>query len=187
MEGEQMTNASALRRALIIFGLMFALCAAVPFVAKLSAASPTAGLPSVKLDASAPGPREVEDLTGQNVTREYATAWQVMAQALRQNRSDLLDRSFVGVARDKLSARIASQQKNGLHTRFIDHGHNVKVAFYSPEGSTMQLLDTADVETQVLDGDKVLYSVRGPEKYIAIMTVAETGWRVREIETVPDF
>lgn len=151
------------------------------------AADPAADLPGVKLDASSAGPRQLEELTGQSVTREYATAWKTMAQALAQNRRDVLDRSFVGVARDKLLTKVTSQAQNGLQTRIVDHGHNVKVAFYSPEGSTMQLLDTADVEIQVLDGDTVLYTARGPVKYVALMSVAEGGWRVRELESVPTF
>ena len=68
-------------------------------------------LPSVKLDADNLGPRSIEDLTSKSVPRDYANAWQTMAQALAQNRVDLLNGYFTGFAKEKLTQRIEDQKK----------------------------------------------------------------------------
>ena len=88
-------------------------------------------------------PRQVEDTTQKAVARDYATAWQAMAEALDRNQVDLLRTNFAGTALEKLTATIAEQRKAGLHQRFIDKGHKVEAVFYSPEGSAMELQDTS--------------------------------------------
>ena len=79
------------------------------------------------------------------------------------------------------------QKKNGLRTRYIDHGHQVEATFYSPEGSAVQLRDTAQLEIQVLDGDKIVSSQNVTRNYIAVVTVVDDGWKVRALDSVPGF
>jgi hypothetical protein len=107
--------------------------------------------------------------------------------ALVVNRSELIDESFVGYAHDKLLSQIKEQQKNGLSARYIDHGHDVEAAFYSPEGSAVLLRDTAQLEIQLLDGSKVVSSRNMTRKYIVVVTVVEDSWKVRVLDDVPEF
>ena len=69
----------------------------------------------------------------------------------------------------------------------MDHGHKVEAVFYSYDGSALQLKDTASVEIQLLDGDKVVASQLGTIYYMVLMTPAENSWKVRDLEAVPSF
>ena len=138
-----------------------------------------------KLTFSNAEPREVEDTTQQAVARDYSAAWKSLSQALEQNRANLLNANFVGVAREKFGQAIADQQKNGLRRRYIDRGHSAQVIFYSVDGSSMQIRDTAQFEIQLLDGEKVVSSETATVNYIALLTPAENSWRVRVLEAVP--
>ena len=142
-------------------------------------------LPKVDLNAGNAGPRQVEDTTEKALQRDYARAWSSMEAALEENRPDLLDADFVGVALDNLRDRVTQQQQSGLHTRYIDHGHKLQAVFYSPEGSAVQLADTAQMEVQFLDGDKLLHSEQRTENYTVVMTVAENRWKVRVLQASP--
>jgi len=143
--------------------------------------------PSVSLNVAQAGPRQVEETTQQAVARDYAAAWQAMAEALDQNRADLLAANFIGTADEKLTAGIAEQRKAGLHQHIVDKGHSVDAVFYSPEGSAMELHDSARLELQVLDGTKVIHSENATVRYVALLTAAENSWKVRMIEAVPQF
>ncbi len=146
-----------------------------------------ASLPSVSLNVASAAPRQVEDTTERAVARDYATAWQAMAEALDQNRAALLDANFIGDAGDKLGATIAEQNKAGLHQRIVDHGHTVDAVFYSPEGSAIELHDTAHLQLQLLDGSRVIHSQDATVHYVALLTAAENSWKVRVLEAVPGF
>lgn len=144
-----------------------------------------ANLPVVQLNAEGNAGRPVEELTRKAVARDYAKAWHTLAQALEQNRADLIDNDFVGVAAEKFSAAVAGQAKAGLRTRYVDRGHKIDILFYSPEGLSIQLRDTAQLERQVLDGDKVIHSEQVTRHYIALMTPTEVRWKVRLLQEVP--
>ena len=146
-----------------------------------------ASAPSVALNVEHAGPRQVEDTTERSVARDYAAAWQAMAEALDQNRVDLLGGNFIGAADEKLATGIEQQRKTGLHQRIVDNGHKVDVVFYSPEGSAMELHDTAHIRLQVMEGDKVLHSEDATVHYVALLTAAENSWKVRMLEAVPSF
>ena len=143
--------------------------------------------PEVTLSAANAAPRQVEDTTEKAIARDYASAWQAMATALDQNRADLVSASFIGTAGDKLAATIAEQRKSGLHQRFVDKGHRVNVVFYSPEGSALELQDTAQLEIQLMDGDKVVHSEDATVHYVALLTAAADSWKVRILQAVPSF
>ncbi len=142
---------------------------------------------AMKVDASAAGPRQVEDSTVQAIQRDYSTAWKQLSQAVDENRADLLNGSFVGTAREQAAQLIKSQAHNGLHQRWVDHGHNVQVAFYSIDGSSMLLHDTTEMEIQQLDGGNVVHSEQVTVHYLALLTPAENSWQVRVLESVPGF
>ena len=167
----------------------FALAAALILLAQGSRPAPVmaAAAPSVSLNVERAAPRQVEDSTEKSVARDYAAAWQAMADALDQNRADLLATNFIGTAGDKLTAGIEAQRKTGLHQRIVDKGHRVDVVFYSPEGSAMELLDTAQLELQMMDGSKVIHSEDATVHYVALLTAAENSWKVRMLEAVPAF
>lgn len=143
--------------------------------------------PAVSLNVQNAGPRQVEDTTERAVARDYGAAWQAMAAALKQNRTDVLDASFIGNANEKLVATIEDQRKNGLHQEIVDRGHTVEAVFYSPEGSAMELHDTVQVQLQLMDGGKVIHSEDATVRYVVLLTAAENSWKVRVLEAVPSF
>jgi hypothetical protein len=148
------------------------------------AAAAPAGPVSVELNATSATPRQLEDSTEKAIVRDYAAAWANMARALDENRSDLLPAYFTGVAQEKLAEEVKQQKQSGLRTRYLDHGHKLEAVFYSPEGSALQVRDTAQLEIQLLDGDKVVSSQNLALKYIALMTVGEGRWKVRVLQAV---
>jgi hypothetical protein len=171
----------------LILGIALALIVSggLPLLSRVFADTPD--MVQVRLDASNIQPRPLEQLTGQAIVKKYSQAWKDMETALAENRPGLLDEGFVGYAHDKLLSQIKEQQKHGLSTRYVDHGHQVEATFYSPEGSAVQLSDTAQLEVQLLDGDKVISSQNVTRKYIAVVTVVEDTWKVRVLEGVPGF
>lgn len=171
----------------LILGISLALLVSggLPLLSRVFADSPD--MVQVRLDASNIQPRPLEQLTGQAIVKRYSQAWKDMETALAENRPGTLDESFVGYAHDKLLSQIKEQQKNGLSTRYIDHGHEVEATFYSPEGSAVQLRDTARLEVQLLDGGKLVSSENVTRKYIAVVTVVEDTWKVRVLDGVPAF
>ena len=144
-----------------------------------------AAAPAVTLDIQNVAPRQIEDATEKAVARDYAAAWLAMADALDQNRPDLLNANFIGTADDKLTETIQQQKKAGLHRRYVDRGHKMQAMFYSSEGSAMELHDTAQLQVQLLDGDRVVASQDLTAHYVVLMTAAENSWKVRVLQQVP--
>ena len=169
------------RRLIIAIAVALVLSAVSPLLSRAFAADDNNGV-KVQLNISNAQPREVEETTSKSITREYSTAWKTMADALANNRTDRIGASFVGTAEDQLRNQIEQQKKNGLSTRFIDHGHKLDVIFYSPEGSAMELRDTAQLERQYLDGSKVVHSENITQNYIVVMAVAGDRWKVRVLQ-----
>ncbi len=139
----------------------------------------------VKLDTSKAAPRQVEDQTKQAIVRDYGAAWMNLEKALASNRADFLDANFAGAALRRWSSTLAEQAKIGTSQKFVDRGHQMTVAFYSVEGSAMELHDTAQFEIQYLDGTKVVHSERVTAHYVVLMTPAENSWKVRVLQEVP--
>jgi hypothetical protein len=179
------SSENVLRFLLLALALALVFSGGLPPLSKVFAGA--TDIVQVKLDASRIQPRPLEQLTGQAIVKVYSNAWKNMETALAGNRSELIGESFVGYAHDKLLSQIKEQQKNGLSARYIDHGHEVEATFYSPEGSAVLLLDTAQLEIQLLDGSKVVSSRNMTRKYIVVVTVAEDSWKVRVLDDVPEF
>jgi hypothetical protein len=146
---------------------------------------PVAGLagqqaPSIRVEPpQLQGSRPVEKQTETAVIRDYLQSWKSLETALDGNRTALLDANFVGAARDKLANTIEEQTKLGIHTRYRDRAHDLQIVFYSPEGLSIQLIDTVEYEEQVLDRDKVLATKTVRKRYLAVLTPSEVRWRVR--------
>ena len=143
-------------------------------------------LPQVTLNADSIAPRQIEELTGRNVTRDYSYAWRDLARALQSNRTDLLSDYFTGFAKENFAERIADQRKTGVTVRYVDHGHNVKAFFYSPDGGEMQLIDNAKLELQILDGGKVIHQETLTQPYLVLMTPGADRWFVRSLDPIPN-
>jgi hypothetical protein len=139
----------------------------------------------IKIDTSKATPRDVEDQTEQSIVRDYGKAWQSLEEALANNNSDVLGANFAGIARDRWGAAVSAQKKAGLSRKLVDRGHQLDVVFYSVEGSAMELMDTAQLEIQYLDGGKVIHSERVTGHYVVLMTPAENSWKVRVLQEVP--
>src|SRR5258708_40316998 len=109
------------RVALILVATIVALC-----LASLPQASADNALPTVELNAENIGTRQIEDLTSKSIPRDYAFAWQSMAQALESNRKDLLNGYFTGLAKENLGQKITDQQKTGVRVKYEDRGHKLE-------------------------------------------------------------
>ncbi|QNI33198.1 hypothetical protein H7849_04295 [Alloacidobacterium dinghuense] len=131
-------------------------------------------------------PRPIEKQTEAAVIRDYLQAWQSFGTAFEQNQIDLLDRDFVGSAKDKLASTIQEQAKLGIHTRYQDRAHDLQIVFYSPEGLSIQLIDNVEYDVQVLDHDQVKTTQTVKTRYLAVLTPSEVRWRVRIFQSTPE-
>lgn len=172
---------AALRYSLL--SLLFGLLVCAEAVLHLGA-SASNEVPHVELNADNIGPRQIEDLTSKSIPRDYAFAWQNVEQALDENRSDLLDAYFTGIAKQDFTARVKSQINSGLHTKYQDRGHKLEAIFYAPAGDAMELRDRAQFDVRVLDGGKVIYEEPLNVEYIVLMTPGADRWLVRQIQSV---
>lgn len=171
-----------MHRILFVCLLVMAAAATVPLARRMSAAGTER---NIKLDVSNAGPREFEEQTQKSIVRDYGRAWNTLETALAANNAAVLDQYFVGIAKDKLAQAVAEQQKSGVRVRYVDHAHALQAVFYSPEGSAIEVRDTAQLEVQVLDGDKVVHSEEITQPYLVLFTPAEDRWKVRLLETLP--
>jgi hypothetical protein len=136
--------------------------------------------PSVKMEPpQLQGSRAIEKTTEAAVIRDYIESWKTMQTALSQNEASVLDSSFVGTAHDKLLNTIEEQSRLGIHTHYQAQSHDLQFVFYSPEGSSIQLIDTVDYDEQVFDHDKLLAMKPVHERYLVVLTPSEVNWRVR--------
>lgn len=138
---------------------------------------------SFNIDSAAPRP--VEETTALAVQRDYSQAWQSLVAALEENRAEMLDENFTGGARQQWQDAIRAQRKNGLSRRIVDHGHQVRVRFYSLDGSALEAIDTADLEIQYREGSKLLSSERVQTHYLVLLTPAENSWKIRILQELP--
>jgi hypothetical protein len=136
--------------------------------------------PAVRIEPTdSLGPRTLEKQTETAVIRDYLQAWRGLSAALEQNRADLLDRDFAGTARDKLANTVMDQAKLGIHTRYHDGTHDIQLVFYSPEGLSIQLVDTVEYDVQILDHEQIQTTQHVRARYIAVLTPTEVQWKVR--------
>lgn len=125
------------------------------------------------------GPRALQEQTQSAAIRDYLQGWKTLSAALDQNASGLLDRDFVGTARDQLAEAVQQQTAAGIHTRYQDKSHDIQIVFYSPEGLSIELTDDVQYDVQVLEHDKVQTAQQVHAHYIVVLTPAEVRWRVR--------
>ena len=154
------------------------LCASIILASGMAAAQPEVTVDTSQLK----GPRPLEDQTKAAAIRDYLESWQGMNEALEQNQPSLLDEDFIGTARDKLADTIDEQAKAGIQTRYQDRAHHIQFLFYSPEGLSIELIDDAEYDVQVLDHDKSVSTVPASSRYIVVLTPAEVRWKVRVMQ-----
>ena len=129
------------------------------------------------------GPRPVETQTQASVVRDYLKAWETLDGAMSQNRADLLDGYFVGIAKDKLTDTIHEQQQLGIETTYRPKSHDLQVVFYSPEGLSIQLLDNVEYDVEVRDHGKAVGTEHVRTRYVAVLTPTESKWKVRVFQS----
>ncbi len=153
-------------------------CASIILASSMVAAQPevTVGTSQLK------GPRALEDQTKAAAIRDYLESWQAMNEAFQQRQPSLLDEDFIGTAKDKLADAIEEEANLGIETRYQDRAHHIQFLFYSPEGLSIELIDDAEYDVQVLDHDKAVSTVPTTARYIVILTPAEVRWKVRVMQ-----
>jgi hypothetical protein len=155
-------------------------------LASTTHAAPPAPVQSqIQFNTDAAAPRTVEETTALAIQRDYAQAWHSLVAALDENRAEMLDENFTGGARQQWQNAVHTQQRNGLSRLIVDHGHQVRVRFYSLDGSALEAIDTADLEIQYREGSKLLSSERIQAQYLVLLTPAENSWKVRILQEVP--
>jgi hypothetical protein len=143
--------------------------------------------PAVRVEhPDAVGPRALEKQTEAAVIRDYLQAWSSLSMAFEQNRADLLDQGFTGAAREKLGSTIRQQANLGMSTRYRDTAHDLQLVFYSPEGLSIQLVDTVEYDIQILDGKKAQTKQHVRARYVAVLTPTEVRWKVRVFQAEPE-
>lgn len=158
-------------------GLLLSLAFALP-VAALAAQEPSVHIQPPQLQGSRP----VEKQTEASVIRDYLESWKSLESALDSNQASLLDANFVGTARDKLAHTIEEQSQLGIHSRYTARSHDLQIIFYSPEGSSIELVDTVEYDQQVLHQQKVLTAKPVHQRYLVVLTPSEVRWRVRILQ-----
>jgi hypothetical protein len=153
-------------------------CASIILASGLAAAQPDVTVDTSQLK----GPRSLEDQTKAAAIRDYLESWQGMNEAFQQDQPGLLEEDFIGAAKDKLADAIDEQVKAGIHTRYQDRTHHIQFLFYSPEGLSIELIDDAEYDVQVLDHDKAIATVPVSARYIVVLTPAEVRWKVRVMQ-----
>ncbi|MGA2907202.1 MAG: hypothetical protein ABSE36_05840 [Terracidiphilus sp.] len=153
-------------------------CASIILASGLVAAQPEVTVDTSQLK----GPRALEDQTKAAAIRDYLESWQGMNEAFEQDQPNLLDEDFIGTAREKLADAIDEQAKAGIQTRYQDRAHHIQFLFYSPEGLSIELIDDAEYDVQVLDHDKPVSTVPASARYIVVLTPAEVRWKVRVMQ-----
>jgi hypothetical protein len=139
--------------------------------------------PSVKVaPTDSVGPRSVEKQTQASVVRDYLRAWETMDRALKSNRPELLDEYFVGDAKQKLTDTIREQEKQGIQSAYGNQSHDLQVVFYSPEGLSIEIVDTAGYEVEVRDHGKIIGTKQVQARYVAVLTPTESKWKVRVLQ-----
>lgn len=142
---------------------------------------------SVELDTSKAAPRSVEDQTKRRIEADYRFAWTNLAEAVEGNSDAPLQSLFVGSAKKWLTDTVASQQRSGLSTRYLNQNHKLEAVFYAPEGDVVELRDTAQYQLQVLDAGKLIYDQPVVMHYVVLMTPGADRWVVRQLQSVPHF
>jgi len=125
------------------------------------------------------GPRPLREQTRKAAIHDYLQAWKSLDAAFAQNSAELLDPAFVGGARDVLAETIQQQAALGIRTHYQDLAHDLQIAFYSPEGLSIELIDKVEYTVQVLDHDTVKTTQQISARYVIVLTPAELRWRVR--------
>lgn len=143
--------------------------------------------PTVRVEpADSVGPRVLEKQTETAVVRYYLQAWRSFSGALEQNRPVLLNRDFVGTAKEKLTDTIRDQTKLGIQTQYRDTAHDIQLVFYSPEGLSIQLVDTVEYDVQLIDHEKLQTTQHVRARYVAVLTPTEVQWKVRVLQAEPE-
>lgn len=136
--------------------------------------------PSVHVEAPAPGGScQIAASTQASVIRNYLQAWQSMAIAFAEDSPAGLDTDFVGIAKERLADAIKQQHEIGLRATYHDHAHDLRLFFCSPEGMSVELVDTVDYELRIQDHNQTQAPQHVHARYVAVLTPTETRWKVR--------
>ena len=143
--------------------------------------------PQVRIEPSIPSiSSKLQEQTRDAVIRDYLHSWSAMSAAFEQNRAVLLEAEFVGVAKEKMTNAILQQTRLGIRTRYTVRSHDLQLKFFSSEGLSVELTDKVVYDFQIIDQGKVIATQQMISTYVVVLTPAETRWRVRVFQAIPD-
>ena len=151
------------------------------------AVSGSTQIPQVRVEPAIPSvSSNLQEQTRDAVIRDYLHSWRTMSAAFEQNRAVLLEAEFVGVAKEKMTDAILQQARLGIRTRYAVRSHDLQLTFFSPEGLSVELTDKVVYDFQLIDHGKVIAKQQMISTYVVVLTPAETRWRVRVFQAIPN-
>jgi len=154
--------------------------------AAFTMAAPASAQPAIHLQSTdSVGPRALEPQTERSVVRGYLESWKALNQAMENNRPELLAATFLGDAKDKLTATIQEQRSAQISTSYHDRSHDLQIVFYSPEGLSIELLDTVSYDVEIRCRGRLLGTQHIQARYLAVLTPTEVRWKVRVFQSDP--
>jgi hypothetical protein len=128
------------------------------------------------------GSRTVEPSTERAVVQDYLQSWKSLQSALSHNDAQVLSRDFVGTALTTLTQTVQNQQSLGLSTVDSHPSHHIQIIFYSPNGLSIQLMDTLSYREEVLQHGRSIGSKEMHAHFLAVLTPGATRWMVRVLQ-----
>jgi len=156
------------------------ICAILTAGTSVAAAQPTVRIEPATLD----GPRALLQQTAKSAIQDYLQSWRSLSAALEQNNADLLNADFIGDAKSKLAGTIREQAALGIHSRYRDLAHDLRIVFYSPEGLSIELTDLVQYDVQLFDHGKPEPEQQVRARYVVVLTPAQVRWRVRVLQAM---
>ena len=129
-----------------------------------------------------PGPRELELLTKENISKYYLLAFEELTYSLLTGDGTGLSSYFQEGALDD-ALLVASAP---IRSQFVDWDHQIKLLFYSPDGATVSFTDTYKYAQGVLQ-ENDLTDIRIAQRQVdTVMTLDDGNWRIHHWRVLDD-
>lgn len=135
--------------------------------------------------ANVHGSRPLESTTERAVIRDYLQAWKGLQSSLSNNDPYALRDDFTGNALAVLTRTVKQQHDLGISTLYGNLSHRIQIIFYSPNGLSIQMIDTVSYHEKILQKGKPVGAGTLTTRYIVVLTPTATRWMVRLLQGDP--